>query len=57
MRKRRGLGSSIWTMILFQDPIVSYGKVNKGKLREVGGKYNPEGLFQKSVPEGFKLFT
>jgi hypothetical protein len=40
----------------FQDPIASYGQVNKAKLREVGGRYDPEGLFQKGVSGGFKLF-
>ncbi|OJD15367.1 hypothetical protein AJ78_04372 [Emergomyces pasteurianus Ep9510] len=41
----------------FQDPIGSYGPENKQKLQKVSQKYDPEGLFQKSVPGGFKLFT
>ncbi|KAK2868015.1 hypothetical protein FQN49_003243 [Arthroderma sp. PD_2] len=41
----------------FQDPIGSYGVENKQKLREASKKYDPEGLFQKGCPGGFKLFT
>lgn len=41
----------------FQDPISSYGTENKKRLQEVSRKYDPEGLFQKGVPGGFKLFT
>jgi hypothetical protein len=41
----------------FQDPISSYGEVNKLRLQEVSKKYDPEGVFQKLVPGGFKLFT
>lgn len=41
----------------FQDPIDSYGAENKMKLQHVSKKYDPEGLFQKAVPGGFKLFT
>lgn len=40
----------------FQDPIASYGKENKRRLQEVSRKYDPQGLFQKAVPGGFKLF-
>ncbi|KAI1144762.1 hypothetical protein F4825DRAFT_445570 [Nemania diffusa] len=40
----------------FQDPIGSYGAANKKMLQEVSRKYDPEGLFQKGVPGGFKLF-
>ena len=40
----------------FQDPIGSYGAENKRKLQEVSRKYDPDGLFQKGVPGGFKLF-
>lgn len=40
----------------FQDPISSYGEENKAFLQEVSKKYDPEGLFQKGVPGGFKLF-
>lgn len=40
----------------FQDPIESYGKENKAKLQAASNKYDPEGLFQKAVPGGWKLF-
>lgn len=40
----------------FQDPIDSYGVENKKALQEASRKYDPEGLFQKGVPGGFKLF-
>ncbi|KAG6353375.1 hypothetical protein INS49_007455 [Diaporthe citri] len=39
----------------FQDPIGSYGAANQGLLRETSKKYNPEGIFQKGVPGGFKV--
>jgi hypothetical protein len=39
----------------FQDPISSYGKDMHKKLREISGKYDAEGLFQRGVPGGFKL--
>jgi hypothetical protein len=41
----------------FQDPITSYGEGNKQKLQAVSRKYDPDGLFHKGVPGGFKLFT
>ncbi|KAK7700963.1 hypothetical protein SLS64_010557 [Diaporthe eres] len=40
----------------FQDPIGSYGDKNKTFLQEVSRKYDPDGVFQKGVPGGFKLF-
>lgn len=40
----------------FQRPLDSYGQENKRRLRDVSRKYDPEGLFQKGVPGGFKLF-
>ncbi|KAF7539900.1 hypothetical protein G7054_g1750 [Neopestalotiopsis clavispora] len=40
----------------FQDPFTSYGEENKRFLQETSRKYDPEGLFQKNVPGGFKLF-
>ncbi|KAI1259890.1 hypothetical protein F5Y18DRAFT_432862 [Xylariaceae sp. FL1019] len=40
----------------FQDPIGSHGAENKEKLQDVSRRYDPEGLFQKRVPGGFKLF-
>ncbi|PLB46221.1 FAD-binding domain-containing protein, partial [Aspergillus steynii IBT 23096] len=41
----------------FQDPVASYGAENKQRLQDVSRKYDPEGVFQKGVPGGFKLFT
>ncbi|KAK7749285.1 hypothetical protein SLS62_008254 [Diatrype stigma] len=41
----------------FQDPIGSYGAANKKSLQEASRKYDPEGIFQKGVPGGWKLFT
>jgi hypothetical protein len=41
----------------WQDPIGSYGAENKKMLQDVSKKYDPEGLFQRSVPGGFKLFA
>lgn len=41
----------------FQDPFSSYGEENKKFLQEVSRKYDPEGLFQKNVPGGFKLYA
>jgi hypothetical protein len=39
-----------------QDLIGSYGAENKRRLQEVSKKYDPEGVFQKAIPGGFKLF-
>ena len=41
----------------FQDPIASYGPENKQRLQDASRKYDPEGVFQKGVPGGFKLFA
>ncbi|KAH7112851.1 hypothetical protein B0J11DRAFT_542088 [Dendryphion nanum] len=41
----------------FQDPISSYGSANKKMLQDVSKKFDPEGLFQKGVVGGFKLFV
>ncbi|OTA92711.1 hypothetical protein M434DRAFT_396272 [Hypoxylon sp. CO27-5] len=40
----------------FQDPIGSYGADNKKELQRVSKKFDPEGIFQKGVPGGWKLF-
>ncbi|KAK9799244.1 hypothetical protein SCARD494_02425 [Seiridium cardinale] len=40
----------------FQDPIGSYGAENKKHLQRVSEKFDPEGIFQKGVPGGWKLF-
>lgn len=39
----------------FQNPIMSYGPENEQRLKDVSKKYDPESLFQKGVPGGFKL--
>ena len=39
----------------FQDPFASYGEKNLQLLREVSKKYDPDQVFQKLVPGGFKL--
>ena len=39
-----------------QDPIRSYGADEKKALQDTSVKYDPEGLFQKACPGGFKLF-
>ncbi|KAI0113989.1 hypothetical protein GGR51DRAFT_578247 [Nemania sp. FL0031] len=41
----------------FQDPIGSYGEESKAKLQATSKKYDPEGLFQKGVVGGWKLFV
>lgn len=38
-----------------QDPMASYGEENLKLLREVAGKYDPEEVFQKLCPGGFKI--
>jgi hypothetical protein len=35
--------------------IAGYGEESVSKLRATSKKYDPEGLFQKAVPGGFKL--
>lgn len=40
----------------WQDPITGYGDANKANLQAVSRKYDPEGVFQRQVPGGFKLF-
>ncbi|KAF2649454.1 FAD-binding domain-containing protein [Lophiostoma macrostomum CBS 122681] len=39
-----------------QEPLRSYGKKNFAALTEVSRKYDPNGVFQKLVPGGFKLW-
>lgn len=39
-----------------QDPIGGYGEEIKAKLQAASKKYDPEGVFQKQVPGGFKVF-
>ena len=39
-----------------QDPIASYGVQNLAELRAVSKKFDPEQVFQRLVPGGFKLY-
>ncbi|KAI9048410.1 hypothetical protein LZ554_007246 [Drepanopeziza brunnea f. sp. 'monogermtubi'] len=39
----------------FQDPLGGYGKANVAKLAQLSAKYDPDGVFQKLVPGGFKI--
>ena len=39
-----------------QNPIASFGSVNKAFLQAVSRAYDPTQVFQKAVPGGFKLF-
>ncbi|RYO85530.1 hypothetical protein DL764_009155 [Monosporascus ibericus] len=41
----------------FQDPIGSYGAENTDKMRRVSKRVDPDGVFQKGVPGGWKLFA
>lgn len=38
-----------------QDPLASYGAENVRFLKEVAVKYDPQEVFQKLVPGGFKI--
>ena len=38
-----------------QDALGSYGEENVRHMREIAGKYDPDGVFQKRVPGGFKI--
>ena len=38
-----------------EDVLAGYGEESAKKLREVSKKYDPDGVFQKAVPGGFKL--
>ncbi len=39
-----------------QTPLASYGAESFGFLAGVSRKYDPEGVFQRKVPGGFKLW-
>ncbi len=39
-----------------QTPLASYGAASFGFLEGVSRKYDPEGVFQRKVPGGFKLW-
>ncbi|KAH3910623.1 hypothetical protein HBI56_190410 [Parastagonospora nodorum] len=38
-----------------QDPLASYGPENVRKMKAAAQKYDPDGVFQKLVPGGFKI--
>jgi hypothetical protein len=40
----------------WQDPIVGYGATEKERLQKASKRYDQDGIFQKAVPGGFKLF-
>lgn len=40
----------------FQRIFEGYGEENHAKLQEVAKKYDPEGVFQRLMPGGFKVF-
>jgi len=39
-----------------EDVLAGYGEESLERMKEVSKKYDPEGIFQKAVPGGFKLF-
>jgi hypothetical protein len=41
----------------WQDPLAGYGAENVAFMRSVSKKYDPNGVFQKGVPGGFKVGT
>jgi hypothetical protein len=40
-----------------QNPLASYGASNIAKLQAVSKKYDPNSIFQRQVPGGFKLWS
>ncbi|KAJ0159732.1 Bifunctional solanapyrone synthase [Colletotrichum tanaceti] len=38
-----------------QNPLKTYGDANVDFIRQVASKYDPEGVFQKRIPGGFKI--
>jgi hypothetical protein len=38
-----------------QDPLRGYGEANVQKMRDVAAKYDPDQVFQKLCPGGFKI--
>ncbi|KAJ0384800.1 hypothetical protein COL922a_007631 [Colletotrichum nupharicola] len=38
-----------------QDPIKTYGDANINFIRSVASQCDPEGVFQKRIPGGFKI--
>ena len=52
-------GDLQWTYLNYadksQDPLTSYGVENVRKIRDVAARYDPEQVFQKLCPGGFKI--
>ena len=52
-------GNLTWVYLNYadqsQDPLTSYGVENVKKIRDVAAKYDPEQVFQKLCPGGFKI--
>ncbi|KAF5025129.1 hypothetical protein F66182_2830 [Fusarium sp. NRRL 66182] len=52
-------GNLEWTYLNYadksQDPLGSYGADNIKKMKDAAAKYDPEQVFQKLVPGGFKI--
>jgi hypothetical protein len=52
-------GQRAWRFLCYSDgsqnPLASYGHENVKKMKEVAAKYDPEQVFQKLVPGGFKI--
>lgn len=38
-----------------QDPLSTYGENNIKQMQEVAVKYDPNGIYQRLVPGGFKI--
>ncbi|KAF4627554.1 hypothetical protein G7Y89_g10599 [Cudoniella acicularis] len=58
--KEKGFGSKFTYLnyaSAWQDPIDGLGEEMKSRLRKASEKYDPQGMFQKAVPGGFKLFA
>jgi hypothetical protein len=58
LAKERGLYSEFVYLnyaASWQDPIQGYGNANVEFMRSVSRRYDPNGLFQKAVPGGWKL--
>lgn len=41
----------------WQDPIAGYGEEERQFLRKVSRRWDPEGVFQRAVPGGFKVWS
>lgn len=53
----RYVSSLVWTARLTppEDPLGSYGVENVAKIRAAARKYDPNQVFQKRFPGGFKI--